>query len=69
MASGTAGLANVGLCCVFSFITGLVSMCQGENERIKNLGSREQKSELRVVEEELTRVSESDLSTHCLSLY
>jgi len=31
---------------------------QGENERIRNLGSADQKSELRVVEEELTRVCE-----------
>ena len=36
----------------------LVSLCQGEKERIKNLGSQEQKSELRVVEEERARVSE-----------
>ena len=34
-----------------------MSLCQGENEKIRNLGSQEQKSELRVVEEELTRVS------------
>jgi len=37
-------------------VVSYLSFPQGENERIKSLGSQEQKSELRVVEDELTRV-------------